>query len=122
METLTLLPLRSDGVRGTMEFVFSVHPSNANAKPESAETQKQGAGITHEAVAVATKLLSSAPASMTPQVWFEGLSSQMFDLIDGKDGQDLARTTAQIVGFGILGKKSLGAPGKSRDFSSLIKH
>lgn len=122
MQTLTLLPLRPDGVRGTMEFVFSVHPSNANAKAESAATQKQGAGITHEAVAVATKLLSSVPASMTPQAWFEGISSQLLDLIDSKDGLDLARTTAQIIGFGILGKKSLGAPGKTYRVSWLRWH
>lgn len=112
MQALTSIPLRSDGVRATMEFVFSVHPSNANAKAESVEAQKQGAGITHEAVAVATRLLSSVPASMTPQAWFEGISSQLFDLVDGKDGPDLARTTAQIIGFGFLGKRSLGAPGK----------
>lgn len=95
-----------------MEFVFSVHPSNENAKPESPETQKQGAGITHEAVALATKLLCSVPVSMTPQSWFQGISGQLFDLVDGKDGPDLSRTTAQIIGFGILGKKALGAPGK----------
>lgn len=109
MQTLTLLPLRTDGVRATMEFVFSIHPSNATRVVDT--PQKQGASITHESVAVATKLLSSVPASMNPLEWFRGLSGQLFQLMDETDGPDLARTAAQIVGFGILGKKQLGAPG-----------
>ncbi|KAI8668941.1 hypothetical protein NCS57_00707300 [Fusarium keratoplasticum] len=112
LQTLTLIPLRPDGVRGTMEFVFSVHPSNVGKTPEAdAAPQKQGASITHEAVAVATRLLSSVPASMTADAWFLGISGQLFGLIDGQAGPDMARTAAQIVGYGILGKKQYGAPG-----------
>lgn len=111
MQALTLLPLRSDGVRGTLEFVFSVHPSSAGRAEGSEQAQKQGASITHEAVAVATKLLSSVPASMTADDWFRGISSQLFGLFDGEGGADLARTAAQMVGYGILGKKQYGAPG-----------
>ncbi|POR31716.1 RNA polymerase II assembly factor RTP1, partial [Tolypocladium paradoxum] len=111
MQTLTSLPLKPDGVRATLEFVFSVHPSNKAAPPDTRRPQKCGASITHEAVAVATKLLSSVPSSMTPQAWFEGISGQLFSLFDGEAGPDLAKTAAQIVGFGILGKKQLGAPG-----------
>ncbi|KAF4462036.1 RNA polymerase II assembly factor RTP1 [Fusarium albosuccineum] len=112
LQTLTLLPLRQHGVRGTMEFVFSVHPSNVGKTPEGdAASQKQGASITHEAVAVAARLLSSVPASMTPQAWFEGISGQLFSLMDGQAGPDMARTAAQVVGYGILGKKQYGAPG-----------
>ncbi|KAL6363757.1 hypothetical protein LRP88_03179 [Fusarium phalaenopsidis] len=111
LQTLTLIPLRPDGVRGTMEFVFSVHPSNVGTTPEAdAASQKQGASITHEAVAVATRLLSSVPASMTADAWFLGISGQLFSLIDGQAGPDMARTAAQIVGYGILGKKQYGAP------------
>lgn len=72
---------------------------------------KEGAAITHEAVAVATKLLSSVPASMNAQQWFDGISGQLFALFDGEAGPDVAKTAAQIVGFGILGKKQFGAPG-----------
>ena len=109
MQSLTHLPLRPDGVRGTMEFVFSVHPSSTS---KSAEPQKQGVGITHEAVAVATRLLSSVPAGMTADEWFGGISGQLFGLMDGEAGADLKRTAAQIVGFGILGRKQYGAPGE----------
>ncbi|QPC79807.1 hypothetical protein HYE68_010559 [Fusarium pseudograminearum] len=112
LQTLTLLPLRPTGVRGTMEFVFSVHPSNVGRIPDAdAGPQKQGASITHEGVAVATKLLSSVPASLTPQAWFDGISGQMFELIDGTAGPELAKTASQVVGFGILGSKQYGAPG-----------
>ncbi|KAL7934864.1 hypothetical protein V8C35DRAFT_300017 [Trichoderma chlorosporum] len=112
MRTLTHLPLRADGVRATMEFVFAVHPSNTG-KPadDSGSRGKQGAAITHEAVAVATKLLSSVPALMSAQEWFNGISGQLLALFDGEAGPDVAKTAAQIVGFGILGKKQFGAPG-----------
>lgn len=112
MQTLTRLPLRADGVRGTMEFIFSVHPSNVNKATDASAPQKQGASITHEAVAVITKLLSSVPASMTAEDWFSGISGQLLGLMDGEAGDDLSKTAAQIVGFGILGKRQYGAPGK----------
>ncbi|RBR10664.1 uncharacterized protein FIESC28_09370 [Fusarium coffeatum] len=112
LQTLTLLPLRPTGVRGTMEFVFSVHPSNIGRTPDAGSgPQKQGASITHEGIAVATKLLSSVPASMTPQAWFDGISEQLFELIDGTAGPELAKTASQVVGFGVLGSKQYGAPG-----------
>ncbi|KAL7798209.1 hypothetical protein V8C37DRAFT_369098 [Trichoderma ceciliae] len=112
MRSLTHMPLRPDGVRATMEFVFAVHPSNTEkAVDDGGSRGKQGAGITHEAVAVATKLLSSVPASMNAQQWFDGMSGQFFALFDGGAGPDVARTAARIVGFGILGKKQYGAPG-----------
>ncbi|KAH7159678.1 hypothetical protein B0J13DRAFT_110580 [Dactylonectria estremocensis] len=111
LQTLTRLPLREDGVRGTMEFVFSVHPSNVGKAAESSSAAKQGAAITHEAVAVATRLLSSVPASMTPRAWFSGISEQLLQLMDGEGGLELAKTAAQVVGYGILGRKQYGAPG-----------
>ncbi|KAG5929828.1 hypothetical protein E4U42_004348 [Claviceps africana] len=111
LQALTRLPLRPDGVRGTMEFVFSVHPSNQDAAAHSQQPQKSGANITHEAVAVATRLLSTVPAAMSPEEWYGGIAPQLFALFDGEAGEDLAKTAAQIVGFGILGKKQMGAPG-----------
>ncbi|KAG9257719.1 uncharacterized protein F5Z01DRAFT_679662 [Emericellopsis atlantica] len=111
MQTLTMLPLKSDGVRGTLEFIFQVHPSNDGKIEPSAKPQKQEASITHEAVAHATRLLSSVPKSITPQAWFEGISGQLFHLMDGNEGDDLARVAAQVVGFGVLGKRLYGEPG-----------
>jgi hypothetical protein len=94
-----------------MEFVFSVHPSNVGRAADSNTPQKQGANITHEAVAVATKLLSSVPAGLGAEEWFDGISGQLSQLMEGEAGPDVAKTAAQIVGFGILGKKQFGAPG-----------
>jgi hypothetical protein len=112
LRTLTRLPLRPHGVRATLEFVFSVHPSNVGRPLEGNAPQKQGANITHEAVAVATKLLSSVPAGMSADDWFGGISGQLFRLMDGEAGPEVSKTAAQIVGFGILGKRQFGAPGK----------
>lgn len=112
LQALTCLPLRPDGVRGTMEFVFSVHPSNQNAVADAQQPQKTGANITHEAVAVATRLLSTVPATLSPDDWYGGIAPQIFSLFDGVAGDDLAKTAAQIVGFGILGRKQMGAPGE----------
>lgn len=109
LRTLTFLPLRPDGVRSTLEFVFSVHPSSQQQETE--QPQKSGASITHEAVAVGTKLLSSVPPSTTPDDWFKALSGQVLHLLDGKAGKDLGRVVAQVVGFGILGQRQFGAPG-----------
>lgn len=96
-----------------MEFIFSVHPSNVNKATDTSAPQKQGASITHEAVAVVTKLLSSVPAAMDPEQWFNGIAGQLLGLMDGEAGEDLSKTAAQIVGFGILGKRQYGAPGES---------
>lgn len=116
LRTLTFLPLRPDGVRSTLEFVFSVHPSSQQQETE--QPQKSGASITHEAVAVGTKLLSSVPPSTTPDDWFKALSGQVLHLLDGKAGKDLGRVVAQVVGFGILGQRQFGAPGT--DFDPLL--
>jgi len=112
MTVLTLVPLRPDGVRGTLEFVFSVHPANVPTPAEESVPQKRGASITTEAVAIATKLLTSIPSNVTPEVWFAGIAPQLFDLLDGKQGPELIKVAAQIIGYGILGRKVFGAPGE----------
>ncbi|KAG6037569.1 hypothetical protein E4U41_004903 [Claviceps citrina] len=111
LQDLTRVPLRPDGVRGTMEFVFSVHPSSQASAAHTQKPQKTGANITQEAVAVATRLLSTVPAALSPEEWYGGIAPQMLALFDGDAGEDLAKTAAQIVGFGILGRKQMGAPG-----------
>ncbi|KAI9158593.1 hypothetical protein HJFPF1_06591 [Paramyrothecium foliicola] len=112
MKTLIRLPLRPDGVRSTMEFLFSVHPSS-NSNIGMHGPQKDGASITHEAVAVASRLLSTVPSFMTPDEWFDGIAEQLIYLMDGSAGKDLAKPAAQIIGFGILGSKEYGAPGSA---------
>ncbi|KAI8959563.1 hypothetical protein F5Y11DRAFT_332765 [Daldinia sp. FL1419] len=111
MDILTLLPQRPDGVRATLEFVFSVHPSSTVISSEAAAPQKQGANITMEALNLASNLLSTPPATVPPEQWFPGIAPQLLALLDGKDGADLAKAAAYVIGFGVLGRKQFGAPG-----------
>ncbi|KAI4862411.1 hypothetical protein F4820DRAFT_430566, partial [Hypoxylon rubiginosum] len=111
MDILTLLPQRPDGVRATLEFVFSVHPSGTVKSSEAGAPQKQGANITMEALRMATNLLSAPPATIPPEQWFPGIAPQLLALLDGKDGPDLVKAAAYVIGFGVLGRKQFGAPG-----------
>ncbi|CAJ2511964.1 Uu.00g075890.m01.CDS01 [Anthostomella pinea] len=111
MDVLTLLPQRPDGIRATLEFVFSVHPSSTLRASEAATTQKQGANITMEALKMASILLSVPPASVSPADWFPGIAPQLLRLLDGNDGADLVKVASYVIGFGILGRKQFGAPG-----------
>ncbi|KAK6956025.1 hypothetical protein Daesc_003672 [Daldinia eschscholtzii] len=111
MDVLTLLPQRPDGVRATLEFVFSVHPSSTIRASEAAAPQKQGANITMEALKLASNLLSTPPKTVPPEQWFFGIAPQLLTLLDGKDGADLAKAAAYVIGFGVLGRKQFGAPG-----------
>ncbi|KAI1825441.1 hypothetical protein F4861DRAFT_547728 [Xylaria intraflava] len=111
MDVLMLLPQRPDGVRATLEFVFSVHPSSTVRASEAAAPQKQGAHITMEALKMASTLLSVPPASVKPEVWFPGITPQLLALLDGNNGPDLAKAAAYVIGFGVLGRKQYGAPG-----------
>ncbi|KAI1389230.1 uncharacterized protein F4822DRAFT_405400 [Hypoxylon trugodes] len=113
MDVLTILPQRPDGVRATLEFVFSIHPSSTVKTSEAATPQKQGANITMEALKLATNLLSTPPATVPPEQWFLGIAPQLLTLLDGKDGPDLMRAASYVIGFGILGRKQFGAPGSS---------
>ncbi|KAI1471007.1 uncharacterized protein F4812DRAFT_162575 [Daldinia caldariorum] len=111
MDILTLLPQRADGVRATLEFVFSVHPSSTVRASEAAAPQKQGANITMEALKLASSLLSTPPNTVPPEQWFPGIAPQLLALLDGKDGADLAKAAAYVIGFGVLGRRQFGAPG-----------
>ena len=112
MGILTVLPLRPDGVRATLEFVFAVHPSSSAARfSEASAPQKDGANITQEALAMASQLISLPPSSTSPEAWFSGVSKQLLPLLDGNEGLELTKVASYIIGFGILGRKSTGAPG-----------
>jgi len=110
---LMRVPMRPQGVRATLEFIFSVHPSStAVTREEETAPQKRGANIAPEALAMAAKLLSSTPPGLEDGVWVRGISPQLLALLDGDEGPELARVAAHIISFGILGRKRLGAPGE----------
>ncbi|RFU30871.1 hypothetical protein B7463_g5435, partial [Scytalidium lignicola] len=106
---LALLPLRHLGVQHTIEFILSVHPSNANFNaPVKAG---RGSGISHEALNATSRLLSSPPAGMKAEDWFSSLAPQLFFLLDGNGEPEMDRASAFVIGFGILGRRQYGAPG-----------
>lgn len=111
MDTLTLLPQRPDGVRATLEFVFSVHPSSAIKNSEAATAQKQGANITMEALKMASNLIAIPPTGVKPEEWYPGIAPQLLTLLEGSKGEDLAKVAAYVIGFGVLGRRQFGAPG-----------
>ncbi|KAK3950815.1 hypothetical protein QBC32DRAFT_345523 [Pseudoneurospora amorphoporcata] len=110
-EYLTLIPLREEGVRASLEFAFAVHPSSTVKLSEAAVPQKRGANITHEALVLASNLLSVPPSTVTPDEWYSGIAPQLFALLDGGEGPELKKVVAYVIGFGILGRKVSGAPG-----------
>ncbi|KAL2880547.1 hypothetical protein SGCOL_004269 [Colletotrichum sp. CLE4] len=94
-----------------MEFIFSVHPSSTLKVSEAATPQKRGANITQEAMAVVTRILTSPPAIVSPENWFSKVAPQLIVLLDGTEGAELSVAAAQIIMFGVLGRKQFGAPG-----------
>lgn len=111
IDVLTILPQRPDGVRAALEFVFAVHPLSTVRTSEVGTPQKQGAYITMEALRLATNLLSAPPSTVAPDQWYAGIAPQLLTLLDGKEGPDLVRAAAFVIGFGVLGRKQFGAPG-----------
>ncbi|KAE8453472.1 hypothetical protein EG329_010333 [Mollisiaceae sp. DMI_Dod_QoI] len=107
ISSLARLPLRPRGVQHTIEFVLSVHPSTSNASSGTG----RGSSISHEALNASSRLLSSPPAGMSAQEWFNGIAPQLFSLLQGEGEPGMDRAAAYIIGFGILGRKQFGAPG-----------
>jgi hypothetical protein len=111
ISSLATLPLRERGVQTAIEFVLSVHPSSAGYNTTANAGKRSG--ITHEALDAVSKLLSSPPSSMSPEDWFGGIAPQLFALLQGEGEPEMDRAAAYVIGFGILGRRQYGAPGKS---------
>ncbi|KAL5347166.1 hypothetical protein ACLOAV_007475 [Pseudogymnoascus australis] len=108
---LSFLPLRPRGVRSTIEFVLSVHPTTAaSAETRGQEAASKGPQISPEALTSATQLVCSPPQGVTPYYWFEHLAPQLFSLLDGNGGLDMVKVAAYVIGYGILGRPQFGGP------------
>ncbi|KFZ08301.1 hypothetical protein V502_09428 [Pseudogymnoascus sp. VKM F-4520 (FW-2644)] len=108
---LSFLPLRPRGVRSTIEFVLSVHPTTAaTAETRGQEAASKGPQISPEALTSATQLVCSPPQGVTPYYWFDNLAPQLFSLLDGNGGLDMVKVAAYVIGYGILGRPQYGAP------------
>ena len=116
MRALTLIPLRPDGVRCSLEFIFTVHPTTA----QSEQSQGQGTGrapaVTPEAIKMASQVICSPPQSMSPESWFLALRPQIYAMLDGEEGPGMKGIISHVLCSGLLAKKRFGAPGLYLDF------
>ncbi|KAI9836473.1 MAG: hypothetical protein M1819_001505 [Sarea resinae] len=115
---LSLVPLRSHGVRQTIEFIASTARGpppfqNDNVNPPSATTStvSQGPSLPIEALTQASKLLASVPSALTPDQYFSRIAPQLLDLLDSEAGPGMSKAASFIIGGGILNRRAYGAPG-----------
>ncbi|MCJ1395546.1 hypothetical protein MMC18_008432 [Xylographa bjoerkii] len=104
--SLSLLPLRSDGVACTISFIASTAPQNIDKNQMTS-----GIVLSMEVLNRTSKLLSSIPSSMAAEEYFAVLRPQLWALLE-EDGTDMQRAAAYIIGNGILGRRIYGTPGK----------
>ncbi|KAL8669542.1 MAG: hypothetical protein Q9168_005874, partial [Polycauliona sp. 1 TL-2023] len=107
---LSLLPLRPDGVRHILNFIAGSTSGDAHQPANQQGNQQVGPDLTLEALARATKLLTSIPSTMTADEYFSALAPQLLDLLDDQN-VDNKRIASYIIGNGILGKRRIGSPG-----------
>ncbi|KAK2734562.1 hypothetical protein FQN55_002604 [Onygenales sp. PD_40] len=105
---LSQIPLRKDGVFQTIIFIASQF---APALGQNTETPaSNGPPITVQAIMQTSRLLSSVPQGTAVDDYFSNIAPKILALLDG-DEPDLRKTASYVIGSGILGKRSYGAPG-----------
>jgi hypothetical protein len=77
---------------------------------QEAQDQSNGPRLTVQAIMQVSRLLSSVPQDVDPNVYFETIAPQLLALMDGED-PDLRKAASYVVGNGILGKRAYGAVG-----------
>lgn len=102
------IPLREDGVVQTVLFVASQFAPSLGQEAQAPSSS--GPPITVQAIMQMSKLLSSVPQGIDPTAYFQNIAPKLLALLDSQD-QDFRRAAAYIVGNGILGKRTYGAPG-----------
>ena len=110
---LSLIPMRPDGVRQTILFLarsLRDPMSLEREEMEPSDNSAHGLSISLETLNHATKLLSSVPSSVSTDEYIFAIGPQLLALLDEND-EDMQRAASYIIGFGILSKKTLGAPG-----------
>lgn len=50
---------------------------------------------------------------MPSDQWFGAVAPQLFSLLDGQGGLEMVKVASYVIGYGILGRKQYGAPGKT---------
>ncbi|KAI1553246.1 repeatmulti-domain protein [Pyrenophora tritici-repentis] len=108
---LSMVPLRPNGVRHTVEFLSLSYLSKNSQIPQGASGPSSQIPIPLEAVTQASKLLVQPPSGIGLDAWLMKLAPQILHLLDGSEGKELSRAAGQIVAGGILSKRATGAPG-----------
>lgn len=92
----------------TILFITSQFaPSLGHEAQDQAST---GPHFTVQAIMHVSRILSSVPQDMDPVLYFSTIAPQLLVLLDGDD-LDLKKTAAYVIGSGILGRRTYGAPG-----------
>ncbi|KAF2788991.1 hypothetical protein K505DRAFT_328549 [Melanomma pulvis-pyrius CBS 109.77] len=108
---LALIPLRIHGIRHTVEFLSLSYLSKNSQAPQESSLSLSQIPIPLEAITQASRLLASAPSGMSVEEWVSQLAPQLWGLLDGTHGKELARAAGQIIAGGFLCRKATGAPG-----------
>ncbi|KAL9039407.1 MAG: hypothetical protein Q9214_004891 [Letrouitia sp. 1 TL-2023] len=106
--SLSLLPLRSDGVRQTINFIASAAPPLAS-QPEGQSANEPKPSLSLEGLAQVSRILTAVPSSMSADIYFTALAPQLLQLLDDSD-LDNKRVASYIIGTGILSHRKIGAP------------
>lgn len=110
-QELSLIPLRQQGIRHTVEFLSLSYLSKNSSLPRDASGPHSQIPIPLEAVAQAARLLVLPPIGTSQEEWLRKLQPQLLGLLDGDAGREMTRAAAHIIANGILSKRSTGAPG-----------
>ncbi|PGH17103.1 hypothetical protein AJ80_04978 [Polytolypa hystricis UAMH7299] len=105
---LSRIPLRGNGVIETVVFIASQFAPSLGQTEEMQPSA--GPPITVQAIMQTSRLLSSVPRGMNADDYFTNIGSKLLALLDGED-PDLKKTASYVIGSGILGKRTYGAPG-----------
>jgi hypothetical protein len=108
---LSMVPLREQGVRHTIEFLALSYLSKNSHVPEGASGPQSQIPVPLEAITQASKLLVLPPSGIAQDDWIRRLAPQLLHLLDNREGRELSRAAGQIIAGGILSKKTTGAPG-----------
>lgn len=110
---LSLLPLRPEGVRNTINFIAGLSPKvsqDPNNDSSGHSDLSLGPSLSLEVLSQVSKLLSSVPSSLSAESYFSAIALQLLQLLEDKN-PDMRRAAAYTVGNGILGRRKYGAPG-----------
>jgi len=108
---LSMVPLRPNGVRHTVQFLSLSYLSKNSQIPQGVSGPSSQIPIPLEAITQASKLLVQPPSGIALDSWLIKLAPQILHLLDGNEGKELSRAAGQIVAGGILSKRTTGAPG-----------